>query len=160
MFPSTTRRTSPTAKNTSKSVIPAPRHQPNVRKQPAHGTSEDTGQRPHAQQKNPRPRCPRAQAEAGADAIVVETMADLAEAELALEAAKETGLPVVACMVFDSGKQRDRTMLGVTPVQAATELTRFGADVIGANCGNGIEDYIPICASLAASTTLPIWIKP
>jgi methionine synthase I (cobalamin-dependent) len=102
----------------------------------------------------------RAQAEAGADAIVVETMADLAEAELALEAAKETGLPVVACMVFDSGKQRDRTMLGVTPAQAATELTRLGADVIGANCGNGIEDYIPICASLAASTTLPIWIKP
>jgi methionine synthase I (cobalamin-dependent) len=102
----------------------------------------------------------RAQAEAGADAIVVETMADLAEAELAVQAAKETGLPVVACMVFDSGKQRDRTMLGVTPVQAATELTRFGADVIGANCGNGIEDYIPICASLAASTTLPIWIKP
>jgi methionine synthase I (cobalamin-dependent) len=102
----------------------------------------------------------RAQAEAGADAIVVETMADLAEAKLAIEASKATELPVVACMVFDSGKNRDRTIMGVTPTQAAEELTRIGADVIGANCGAGIEDYIPVCASLAAATQLPIWIKP
>jgi len=99
-------------------------------------------------------------AEGGADAIVVETMSDLAEARIAIEAAKATGLPVVACMVFDSGKNRDRTMMGVTPTQAAEELTRFGADVIGANCGTGIEDYVPVCASLAAATPLPLWIKP
>jgi methionine synthase I (cobalamin-dependent) len=102
----------------------------------------------------------RAQAEAGADAIVIETMADLTEAGLALEAAKATGLPVVACMVFDSGKNKDRTMMGVAPEQAAAELTRLGADAVGANCGIGIEDYIPVCASLAAATELPVWIKP
>lgn len=102
----------------------------------------------------------QAQAEAGADAIVIETMADLAEAGLALEAAKATGLPVVACMVFDSGKNKDRTMMGVAPDQAAAELTRLGADAVGANCGIGIEDYIPVCASLAAATELPVWIKP
>jgi methionine synthase I (cobalamin-dependent) len=39
--------------------------------------------------------------EGGADAIVIETMADLTEARLAVAAAKETNLPVVACMVFD-----------------------------------------------------------
>jgi len=102
----------------------------------------------------------RALAAGGADAIVVETMSDLTEAGIAVEAAKATGLPVVACMVFDSGKNRDRTMMGVTPQQAAEELTRIGADAIGANCGTGIEDYIPICASLAAATPLPVWIKP
>jgi methionine synthase I (cobalamin-dependent) len=102
----------------------------------------------------------RAQAEAGADAIVLETMVDLAEAELAVEAAKGTGLPVVACMVFDSGRNKDRTLMGVTATQAAEALTRFGADVVGANCGTGIERYIPVCASLASSTELPIWIKP
>jgi methionine synthase I (cobalamin-dependent) len=96
----------------------------------------------------------------GADAIVVETMSDLTEAGIAVEAAKATGLPVVACMVFDSGKNRDRTMMGVTPAQAAEELTRFGADAIGANCGTGIDDYVPVCASLSAATSLPIWIKP
>ena len=102
----------------------------------------------------------QALAAGGADAIVVETMSDLAEAGIAVEAAKATGLPVVACMVSDSGKNRDRTMMGVTPTQAAEELTRLGADAIGANCGTGVEDYIPICASLAAATPLPVWIKP
>ena len=102
----------------------------------------------------------QALAAGGADAIVVETMSDLAEAGIAVEAAKATGLPVVACMVFDSGKNRDRTMMGVTPTQAAEELTRIGADAIGANCGTGVEDYIPICASLVAATPLPVWIKP
>ena len=102
----------------------------------------------------------QALAAGGADAIVVETMSDLAEAGIAVEEAKATGLPVVACMVYDSGKNRDRTMMGVSPEQAAEELTRIGADAIGANCGTGVEDYIPICASLVAATPLPVWIKP
>jgi methionine synthase I (cobalamin-dependent) len=101
-----------------------------------------------------------AQAEAGADGIVLETMADLAEARIALEAALATGLPVVACMVFDSGRNKDRTMMGVSPEQAAEELTACGAHVIGANCGNGAAEYVGVCARLAASTDRPVWIKP
>ena len=101
-----------------------------------------------------------AQAEGGADALVVETMADLSEARIAVEAAKATGLPVVGCMVFDSGRDKDRTMMGVTPEQAANQLTASGVDVVGANCGTGVADYVPTCARLAAATALPIWIKP
>jgi len=102
----------------------------------------------------------RALAEAGADAIVVETMADLTEARLAVTAALETGLPVVASMVFDSGRNKDRTMMGVTPEQAARELSAVGAHVIGANCGQGIAGYVEICRRLHAATDQPIWIKP
>lgn len=102
----------------------------------------------------------RALAEAGADALVIETMADLVEARIAVEAARATGLPVVACMVFDSGKNRDRTMMGVAPGAAARELARVGADVIGANCGVGPEQSVPICQALAGATERPIWIKP
>jgi len=98
--------------------------------------------------------------EGGADGLVIETMSDLAEAKIAVAAAKQTGLPVVACMVFDSGKNKDRTMMGQTPEQAAAELTEAGADVVGANCGVGIEAYVPICARLKASTSKPVWIKP
>lgn len=101
----------------------------------------------------------QALAEAGADAIVIETMMDLAEIKLALAAAKATGLPVVACMVYDAGKNMDRTMMGVSCEQAARELADAGADVIGANCGIGIEAYVPICAALSSATDLPIWIK-
>jgi len=98
-------------------------------------------------------------AQGGADALVIETMADLREIELAIEAAKPTGLPLVACMVFDSGKQKDRTMTGVTPERAAEALTSWGADIVGANCGIGIEGYIPIAERLSAATSKPIWIK-
>lgn len=101
----------------------------------------------------------RALAEAGADALVVETMSDLEEAKLAVAAARETALPVVACMVYDSGKDKDRTMMGTTPEQAAEALANAGADVVGANCGQGIAGFIPICRRLRAATALPIWMK-
>lgn len=101
-----------------------------------------------------------AQALGGADALVVETMSDLEEAKLAVAAARTTGLPVVACMVFDSGKNLDRTMMGTTPEQAAQELSDAGADVIGANCGQGIGGFLPICQRLRAATDRPIWMKP
>ncbi len=99
-------------------------------------------------------------ASAGADALVVETMSDLEEAKLAVQAARTTGLPVVASMVFDSGRDKDRTMMGSTPELVAEELAAAGADVIGANCGLGMEGYIPIARRLRAATHLPIWIKP
>jgi len=102
----------------------------------------------------------RALADAGVDGIVIETMSSLAEAKLALAAARATDLPVVACMVFDSGKDKDRTMMGETPEQAAAELSAAGADAIGANCGVGIDHYIAICRRFHAATDKPLWIKP
>ena len=102
----------------------------------------------------------RALAEGGADGLVVETMSDLEEAKLAVGAARETALPVVACMVFDSGRDHDRTMMGTTPEQAAAALTEAGADVIGANCGQGIAGFFAICRRLHGATRCPIWIKP
>ena len=99
-------------------------------------------------------------AEAGADALIFETMSDLAEARVGVQAARSTGLPVIVSVAFDSGKNLDRTMMGATPEMAAAELTAAGADVIGANCGQGIETYPAICQRLHDATTLPIWIKP
>lgn len=96
----------------------------------------------------------------GADAILVETISDLVEAKAAIRAARAIGLSVVASMVFDSGKNKDRTMMGVTPEQAADELTAAGADVVGANCGLGVAAYVGICRRLHAATDRPIWIKP
>jgi 5-methyltetrahydrofolate--homocysteine methyltransferase len=98
-------------------------------------------------------------ADAGADALVIETMSDPAEAKLAVAAAHGTGLPVVACMVFDSGKDRDRTMMGTTPEQAAAALLEAGADLIGSNCGQGVAGFVPICRRLAAAGGRPVWIK-
>jgi 5-methyltetrahydrofolate--homocysteine methyltransferase len=101
----------------------------------------------------------RAIAGAGAHGIMIETMSDPAEAALAVSAAHETGLPVAACMTFDSGAKKDRTMMGATPEQAVEQLSAAGADVIGSNCGQGIAGMVEVCRRLRAATDRPIWIK-
>jgi 5-methyltetrahydrofolate--homocysteine methyltransferase len=99
-------------------------------------------------------------AEGGVDAIIVETMSDLEEAKIALYASKTTGLPVLVSMVFNSGKDKDRTLMGTTIENAVSVLEDAGADGIGANCGSGIESYIPVAKRLRTATKLPVWIKP
>jgi len=98
-------------------------------------------------------------ASAGADGLVVETMMDLKEAELAVEAAKSTGLPVVACMTFGRGKNKDHTMMGVTVEEAVKSFSALGVDVVGSNCGQGLEGMLKTCKVLKEQTDLPIWIK-
>ncbi len=98
-------------------------------------------------------------ARAGADGIVIETMSDPAEAALAVAAASATGLPVVGSMTFGAGAKKDRTLMGTTPEQAAEQLLAAGADVVGANCGQGIADFVAICGRLHAAAGRPVWIK-
>ena len=99
-------------------------------------------------------------AEGGAQGIVIETISELDEAKIALRAARKTGLPVVVSMVYDSGQEFDRTMMGTTPEEAAVALKNEGADVVGANCGLGIEAILTVTKRLRAATDLPLWIKP
>jgi len=100
------------------------------------------------------------QAQAGADGIIIETMIDVVEARIAATAAKQTGLPVIVSMVYDSGVNKDRTMMGNSPEDVIAELADTGIDGIGANCGQGINAFLPICTRLRQGTDLPIWIKP
>jgi len=99
-------------------------------------------------------------AAAGADALLVETMSDIEEARLAVAEAKSTGLPVIVSFAFDSGKNKDRTMMGATPERVAEAMAEAGADAVGANCGVGVEHAAPICRRLHAACGLPVWIKP
>jgi 5-methyltetrahydrofolate--homocysteine methyltransferase len=99
-------------------------------------------------------------AAAGADALLIETMSEIEEACLAVKAARLTGLPVIASFAFDSGKNKDRTMMGATPEAIAAAMVEAGADAVGANCGVGVEIAVPICSRLHAACDLPIWIKP
>jgi 5-methyltetrahydrofolate--homocysteine methyltransferase len=75
-------------------------------------------------------------AAAGVDGLVCETFTDLTEALLAVGAAMETKLPVMASMAFEAS---GRTMMGVTPEDAVAQLTDAGAVVVGANCSVGPE---------------------
>ena len=99
-------------------------------------------------------------ADAGADALLIETMSDVEEARLALAAARGTGLPVIVSFSFDSGRKHDRTMTGATPEQAAHMAQESGADGVGANCGAGPAAFAEICRRLRAACDLPVWLKP
>src|SRR5579862_4621225 len=102
----------------------------------------------------------RSLATAGADALLVETLSDIDEARLAVAAARQTGLPVIASFAFDSGKNKDRTMMGATPESVAAAMQEAGASAVGANCGVGVERAVGLCRRLHAASSLPVWIKP
>ena len=95
--------------------------------------------------------------EGGADAICIETMTDLQEAVIAVRTAKDvSGLPVFCTMTFDRTSRGYFTVMGVSIEQAAKGLCDAGADVIGSNCGNGIEQMIEIIRDMRQYTDIPI----
>jgi len=97
----------------------------------------------------------------GADGIVAETFTNLEEALAVLEAARSLcNLPVVVSMTYDKGPAGFATMMGVKPQQAGQTLEQAGADLVGVNCGLGMEDAIAVVRILRDVTTLPLWAKP
>lgn len=83
--------------------------------------------------------------EGGADAVVIETMISVEEAQLAIRAAKEhTDLVVMSTMMYDKGPRGWFTMMGDTPTAATKRLRDAGADVVGANCGNGSDRMVEL----------------
>lgn len=97
----------------------------------------------------------------GVDAIMIETMTDLDEARLAIQAAKEnTNCEVFCTMTFEKTVQGEfRSMMGVSPGEMVNTLIDAGADLIGANCGNGIADMIGIVEEIRSiNSEIPILV--
>jgi 5-methyltetrahydrofolate--homocysteine methyltransferase len=86
----------------------------------------------------------------GVDAILIETMSDLAEVEAAVKAAQEVapGLPIVVTFSFDTNL---RTMMGVKPEMAVKQISALGVRLIGANCGRGTDEMKIIAQELASA---------
>ena len=79
-----------------------------------------------------------------------------------MRAAKEkTRLEVICTFAFEKTKQDEfRTMMGVGPADIVEPLVDAGADIIGANCGNGMERMIEIVRELrAVNKNIPILIN-
>ncbi len=97
----------------------------------------------------------------GVDAVFIETMTDLEEALLALGAAREVApsIPVAVTLTFDETPRGFFTLMGQPLERAAGELKHSGADLVGTNCGNGIETMIRATAALRAAGTLPILVQ-
>ncbi len=99
--------------------------------------------------------------EGGADGICIETMSDLEEAVQAVRAVKDnTRCEVLSTFTFELTKKGEyRTMMGVTPAKMAAGLIEAGADIIGANCGNGIQRMVEIVRELrSVNREIPILV--
>jgi 5-methyltetrahydrofolate--homocysteine methyltransferase len=102
-------------------------------------------------------RCFKEQAEAlekgGADAVCIETMSDAEEAVQAIRAAREhTQLEIISTFTFEKTPQGEfRSMMGLTPVEAVRRAVAAGADIVGTNCGNGMERMIEIVEEIKAA---------
>lgn len=96
----------------------------------------------------------RAFVTAGADAISCETFLDIRELKAAVMACREcSDLPVIAMMTFDD---EGRTVLGTSPEAAAVTLDALQVDVIGSNCGLGIEGMYEMLRQMRACTSRPL----
>ena len=86
----------------------------------------------------------------GVDLIIIETLADLQEARAALQAAKNLTpvLPVAVTMTFDRGVTGFKTMMGISPPAMISTLVEAGADIIGANCGLGMDEMIDLMTEI------------
>jgi methionine synthase I (cobalamin-dependent) len=77
-------------------------------------------------------------AKGGVDLFLIETMSDFNEATAAVNGIRRVSdLPVFCTLTFDAG---GRTMMGVSPRQAAAALTALAVDAFGANCGLGPDE--------------------
>lgn len=99
--------------------------------------------------------------EAGADIICVETMTDIQEAIIAIKAARKIdgSIPVMATMTYNLTPRGFYTMMGVNIEKASKELEAAGANIIGSNCGNGIENMIKIAQEYRKHSQLPLIIQ-
>ena len=98
---------------------------------------------------------------AGVDVVCLETMMDLREITLAIKAAKTVSpaTPVMATMTFDRTPKGFYTIMGVSTEAAVKGLEEAGADIIGSNCGNGIDNMVLIAQEFKRYCRRPIIIQ-
>jgi len=98
----------------------------------------------------------------GADAICIETMSALDESVAAIKAAREnTRCEVICTLTYERTLQGTyRTMMGVSPSDAARATVEAGAHIIGTNCGNGMDRMVDIVKELKqAAGSTPIMVQ-
>ena len=94
---------------------------------------------------------------AGADIILIETMADLLEAKAAVLAAKEhSDLPIIASMTFG---EDGRTFLGTSPQIAAMTLSALGVQALGMNCSLGPDELAGLVDDVLAYASCPVIVQ-
>jgi len=103
----------------------------------------------------------RALVEAGVDLVCVETMSDLREAVLAVQAVREASpeVTVAATLTFDRTRRGFFTIMGNTIADTVPALREAGADIVGSNCGHGMAAMVEIAAEFRRHWAGPLLIQ-
>lgn len=104
----------------------------------------------------------RAFAAAGVDALHVETMSDLAEAEIALAALLESapGIPVCVSLTFERRPRGFFTVMGNGLAEALPALGAAGATAVGANCSLASADFRSLAEAARQVWDGPLLLQP
>lgn len=104
----------------------------------------------------------RALAAEGVDAFSIETVMDVEEALVAIEAAHEVAPDVVvmASLVFNRTPDGYATPFGTPLAEAVTRLASCGIDVVGTNCSTGMGDAVGIARQMRETTSMPLLVRP
>lgn len=102
---------------------------------------------------------------AGVDAIIIETQTALEELGIAIDAARKAGAPcIIASLAYDLLQDRVsyRTMMGVSPEQAAEFAGERGAHIVGLNCGTGMDmaGAARVARIYRQHSSLPVMAQP
>jgi methionine synthase I (cobalamin-dependent) len=98
---------------------------------------------------------------AGVDLFLIETMFDLNEAVVALEAVQAVcAKPVFCSLTFNQTPRGFFTLMG-NPVEASMQRLRdAGAAAVGANCSLGSDGMIALARQIRESVDIPVIIQP
>ena len=88
-------------------------------------------------------------AQGGVDLFILETFSHMEEILLAIGAARQVApdLPIVAQMVFPT---KGRTQEGLGALDCAKQMLAAGAQVVGTNCGRGVDAMVHAIKEMSA----------
>jgi betaine-homocysteine S-methyltransferase len=96
--------------------------------------------------------------DAGVDFLILETFFHLEEMLIAINAARSSGLPIVATMTFRP--KISSCSDGHSPSECAKAMIGAGADAVGANCEQEPERMLTILRNMRAAVSAPIAAQP
>lgn len=104
----------------------------------------------------------RALASEGVDAFHIETMSDLREALVALQALRSIApeIPVMVSMTFERKKRGFFTVMGDALATTLSSLAREGASAVGANCSVASGDMAALMTEAIAAVAVPLVAQP
>jgi 5-methyltetrahydrofolate--homocysteine methyltransferase len=102
---------------------------------------------------------------AGVDAIIIETQTSLEELGVAIDASRSANAPcIIASLAYDLSQDGTffKTMMGVSPDQAAEFVDGKGAHIVALNCGTGMDMLAAakVARIYRAHSKLPIMVQP